>query len=153
MRQYSNLARCLSTLDDVNIPAPKDKYALIFNGANETWEARPVIQATFNTVVSSPVVSVAPNSTALVFEYTLDLSSQATLMLTDCHADGLGEMTIMVNGLTVGVVSNSYLAQGMSFIQNIPILGGNVIQCYVANKSFQNESNSYSVWLYLNVEG
>lgn len=146
---YASLSKNLATLNDVHIPSPGNGYGLTYVSARKRWEAKPVVQATFNKIATSDVVSVLPLETSLIFEYTMDEVEEGTLMHVSAKCDGLGELLVTVNDIAVGTGKNSYLAQDINFIQNIPLIKGNTIKCFIKNASFLNETNSYSVWLYL----
>lgn len=146
---YAGLSKRLSTLNDVYVPNPRNGYALTYSTQRQRWEDKPVIQATFNKIATSDVTAVLSGETGLIFEYTMVDADEGALMHVSAKCDGLGELLVTVNDIAVGTGKNSYLAQDINFIQNIPLLKDNVIKCYIKNTSFLGETNSYSVWLYL----
>ena len=142
--------RPLSSLSDVSIPEqPTDKYVLAFIRSTGKWEARPMIEATFNKILTGDVVLVPASTTSKVYEYTLPAATEGTLMITNCFADGLGILHVSVNGMLIGSVENSYTSHDMQFIGRISLAAGDHIECFVENTSIEGATNGYTVWLYL----
>lgn len=145
--------RPLSSLSDIAIPAvPSDRYVLTFIQASGKWEARPMIEAAFNKILTGSVVSIPPQVTMKIYEYTVPADKEGTLMTSTCYADGLGELSIHVNNVEVGTVKNSYIAQDMQFSGRVTLAPGDSIECFVKNSSIEGATNSYTMWLYLREE-
>ena len=142
-------ALALSGLLDVAIVTPLDRQGLVYNGSTSKWENRPIVEASYNKVVTSDPLTLLPAVSGRVLRYVVPTGKISTMLRANCTADGLGIMTVVVNSVAVGTVQNSYLSPDMNFIQRIALSPGDVVDFNVENTTITFQTNSYVMWLYL----